>query len=81
MFLCNPSNPTGLYYTQEVIVPILIQCERQNCTLIVDEAFHDFVMDYEPLAPLLQGIQESNSITLINENVCHSRASARLCHG
>ena len=54
VFLCNPSNPTGLYYSQEVIVPILIQCERQNCALIVDEAFHDFVMDYEPLAPLLQ---------------------------
>ena len=28
--------------------------KRQNCTLIVDEAFHDFVLDYEPLAPLIQ---------------------------
>ena len=48
MFLCNPSNPTGLYYSEEVILPILIECEKQNCLLILDEAFHDFVMDYEP---------------------------------
>ena len=57
VFLCNPSNPTGLYYSQEVILPILIECERQNCALIVDEAFHDFVMDYEPLAPLFRIIR------------------------
>ena len=54
VFLCNPSNPTGLYYSGEVILPILIECERQNCALIVDEAFHDFVMDYESLSPLFQ---------------------------
>ena len=54
MFLCNPSNPTGLYYSQEVILPILIECEKQNCLLILDEAFHDFVMDYEPMAPLIK---------------------------
>lgn len=54
MFLCNPSNPTGLYYSQEVILPILIECQKQNCLLILDEAFHDFVMDYEPMAPLIK---------------------------
>ena len=62
IFLCNPSNPTGLYYSREVILPILIQCERQNCILIIDEAFHDFVMDYEPLSPL---IQEYESLILL----------------
>jgi len=55
VFLCNPNNPTGLYYPKEIILSILIQCEKQNCLLIIDEAFHDFVIDYEPLAPLLKG--------------------------
>ena len=54
VFLCNPSNPTGLYYSREVILSILTECERQKCMLIVDEAFHDFVRDYESLSSLLQ---------------------------
>jgi threonine-phosphate decarboxylase len=54
VFFCNPSNPTGLYYSKELIRTILNECEKKNCTLIVDEAFHDFVLDYEPLAPLIQ---------------------------
>lgn len=57
LFICNPNNPTGLYYPPEMILPILIECEKQNCLLIVDEAFHDFVMEYEPLAPWIKKYQ------------------------
>ena len=57
VFICNPNNPTGLYYSPEMILPILIECEKQNCLLIVDEAFHDFVMEYEPLVPLIKKYQ------------------------
>ncbi|MCQ6276939.1 threonine-phosphate decarboxylase [Bacillus sp. V3B] len=54
VFFCNPNNPTGLYYPLKTILPILRECETQNCFLIVDEAFHDFLMEYEPLSPLIK---------------------------
>ena len=53
VFLCNPNNPTGLYYKKETIAAILEECKRQNCMLIVDEAFYDFVPEYESLVPYL----------------------------
>ena len=56
LFLCNPNNPKGLYYPLKVILPILIECEKQNCLLILDEAFHDFVIEYEPITPLIRSI-------------------------
>lgn len=57
VFFCNPNNPTGLYYPLKTILPILIECKKHNCFLIIDEAFHDFVIEYEPLAPLLKDYQ------------------------
>lgn len=57
VFLCNPNNPTGVYYPLKVILPILHECEKHNCFLIIDEAFHDFVMEYEPLSPFIKEYQ------------------------
>jgi threonine-phosphate decarboxylase len=41
---------------------LLQECTRQNCLLIVDEAFYDFVTDYEPLVPLLK---ESHQLIIL----------------
>ncbi|WP_071396457.1 threonine-phosphate decarboxylase CobD [Bacillus tuaregi] len=54
VFLCNPSNPTGRYYRTEILLPILEACKRKDCLLIVDEAFYDFVADYESLVPYIK---------------------------
>ena len=54
VFFCNPNNPTGLYFNKGLIERILKECRKQGCYLIVDEAFYDFVQDYESLVPLLR---------------------------
>lgn len=53
VFLCNPNNPTGIVYSREFIVKFLGQCRKNDTLLIVDEAFYDFVENYEPLHTLL----------------------------
>jgi threonine-phosphate decarboxylase len=47
LFLCNPNNPTGMYYPLVSILPLLEECRKKDCLLIIDEAFYDFVADYE----------------------------------
>lgn len=54
LFLCNPSNPTGAFYDKGIIRVILEECKKQHCTLIIDEAFYDFVPGYESLVPLVK---------------------------
>lgn len=50
LFLCNPNNPTGVYYHKSIIHHLLEECRRHQCLLIVDEAFYDFLPEYEPIA-------------------------------
>ncbi|CAM3724310.1 threonine-phosphate decarboxylase CobD [Mesobacillus zeae] len=54
LFLCNPNNPTGVYYSKEIIRHLLEECLRNDCLLIVDEAFYDFVPDYEPIVSYIE---------------------------
>ncbi|MBT2636686.1 threonine-phosphate decarboxylase CobD [Bacillus sp. ISL-39] len=49
LFLCNPNNPTGAYYPKSIIVHLLEECRRHQCLLIVDEAFYDFLAEYESI--------------------------------
>lgn len=54
VFFCNPNNPTGLYFNKRIMENLLSACQRQGCYLIVDEAFYDFVSQYESLVPYLK---------------------------
>ncbi|KAA9017082.1 threonine-phosphate decarboxylase CobD [Niallia endozanthoxylica] len=54
VFLCNPNNPTGMYYKTSILLPLLKACKHENCFLIIDEAFYDFTAEYEPLVPFLK---------------------------
>lgn len=54
LFLCNPNNPTGVYFSRTLVQELLQECTKENCLLIVDEAFYDFVIEYEALVPLLK---------------------------
>lgn len=53
VFLCNPTNPTGVFYSYDTIVQLLEECKKANALLIVDEAFYDFVEEYTPIAALI----------------------------
>ena len=43
IFLCNPNNPDGKYYSKEDFKPIIDVVEDTNSLLILDEAFVDFL--------------------------------------
>ncbi len=42
IFLCQPNNPTGETLSQRSLDKLLKECEKNNCYLIIDEAFYDF---------------------------------------
>lgn len=53
MFLCRPNNPTGTLIPRTLIERMLDVGLRHGSTLVVDEAFVDFVDEDERLTPLL----------------------------
>jgi threonine-phosphate decarboxylase len=53
VFLCNPNNPTGIQYPTSTVLSIIEECERQNCFVILDEAFYDFLIDYDSFIPYI----------------------------
>ncbi|QED46341.1 threonine-phosphate decarboxylase CobD [Cytobacillus dafuensis] len=53
LFLCNPCNPTGVYYSQSTLIELIKECERQDCLCIIDEAFYDFLSEYESIIPYI----------------------------
>ena len=53
LFLCTPNNPTGLMPDDDLLQAIIARCRVLNITLIVDEAFLDFLPDRHGLIPFL----------------------------
>ena len=53
LFLCNPNNPTGIQYPTSTVISIIEECEKQNCFVILDEAFYDFLIDYDSFIPYI----------------------------
>jgi threonine-phosphate decarboxylase len=53
LFLCNPNNPTGIQYSVSMILSMIEECEKQNCFVILDEAFYDFLLDYHSFIPYI----------------------------
>lgn len=53
LFLCNPNNPTGIQYPISTILSIIEECEKQNCFVILDEAFYDFLVNYQSYIPYI----------------------------
>ncbi|WP_196595654.1 threonine-phosphate decarboxylase CobD [Pectinatus frisingensis] len=43
LFLCNPNNPTGTLYSAEDIAIVVEHAEANNCFVVVDESFMDFI--------------------------------------
>ncbi len=53
VFFCNPSNPTGIHYPRLDILSILDECEKNGTLLVLDEAFYDFLEEYESIIPYI----------------------------
>ncbi|WP_312475320.1 threonine-phosphate decarboxylase CobD [Neobacillus sp.] len=53
MFLCNPNNPTGIQYPSSTILSLIEECEMHNCLVILDEAFFDFLIEYDSFIPYI----------------------------
>ncbi len=53
MFLCRPNNPTGTLVSAAVIERLLAEGVEHGSTLVVDEAFIDFMTPDQRLTPLL----------------------------
>jgi threonine-phosphate decarboxylase len=62
LFLCNPNNPTGAYYPKSIIHHLLEESRRHQCLLVVDEAFYDFLSEYESIT---QYINEFPNLLII----------------
>ena len=53
LFLCTPNNPTGLMLDNALLMAIAQRCRENGISLIVDEAFLDFVPEEAGLIPHL----------------------------
>jgi len=45
VFICNPNNPTGRAFSRDSLMPVIEAAQRSGASVIVDEAFIDFVAD------------------------------------
>ncbi|PAB60771.1 threonine-phosphate decarboxylase CobD [Anaeromicrobium sediminis] len=64
IILCNPNNPTGKLVDKGLIEDILKKSKRKNIEIIIDEAFIDFVEDYEDKS-LIKYIDEYENLHII----------------
>lgn len=53
IFLCHPNNPTGVQYSTSTILSLIEECEKHKCLIILDEAFYDFLIDYDSFIPYI----------------------------
>lgn len=47
VFLCNPNNPTGQFIPRKDLVQFIADAEKRGVIVVVDEAFLDFVEDFD----------------------------------
>ncbi len=48
-FFCNPGNPSGAVLPREEVLTLARQARKNNCVLVVDEAFMDFCPEHSVL--------------------------------
>jgi histidinol-phosphate aminotransferase len=74
VFVCNPNNPTATVHSGKAIADVVVRIRHASpeTVILIDEAYHDYVMDpsYETAIPLIAE----------NHNVIVSRTMSKL-HG
>lgn len=63
-FLCNPNNPTGEVIAHASLLPVLAHAEKEGITVIIDEAFMDFVQDKENFSLVSMACRRRNLVVL-----------------
>jgi len=63
-FICNPNNPTGRLISKEDLLFIVTACEKWEATIVVDEAFIDFVEDYNHFTLVSEVVPNENLLIL-----------------
>jgi threonine-phosphate decarboxylase len=53
VFLCNPNNPTGIQYQTATILTLIEESANNHCYFILDEAFYDFLLEYDSFLPYI----------------------------
>ena len=64
VFLCNPNNPTGSMLERQEILSLLKACKKCNVTLVIDEAFMDFVDPENRVAMDAESAKTKNLLVL-----------------
>lgn len=60
--ICNPNNPTGVAYKQSRMVELLNELEKRKISLLIGEAFYDFVQN-EP--SLMQDVNKFTHLIIL----------------
>jgi len=76
LIFCNPNNPTGVKYSESTVISIIEECDRQNKIVIIDEAFYDFLIEYESMIPHISKF--SNLILIRSMTKMYSIPGVRL---
>lgn len=53
IFLCNPNNPTGVQFPTSALLSLMEECAKHDCFFILDEAFYDFLTEYDSFVPYI----------------------------
>ncbi|MFS0598101.1 threonine-phosphate decarboxylase CobD [Peribacillus frigoritolerans] len=53
IFLCTPNNPTGVSFKRDTVRELIIECQKADCLVVLDEAFYDFTEDAFSYASLI----------------------------
>lgn len=78
VFLCNPNNPTGILTDKINVMKIAEACDLNQCRLVLDECFIDFVYDEESYSILKHIGNFKNIIVLKSFTKMFSMAGIRL---
>lgn len=78
VFLCNPNNPTGLLLPPEEMSRLIYASRRYKTTLVMDEAFMDFVPENEKTSLIKESIKNRNILVLRSLTKFFALAGLRL---
>lgn len=76
IFLCNPNNPTGIHYDQEIIESLIEACKKNHTLCIIDEAFYDFIS--EPVTFIKKVLYQDHVLIIRSLTKMYSIAGLRL---
>ncbi len=66
VWLCNPNNPTGIWLDKQQILLIAQACQCIGATLVIDEAYHHFVIPCEDFSSMeLQGPNDEHKVIVL----------------